>query len=584
MTTFASSVPDVDRSIPEPGTARNRWNHGITVAAVLLIAVLGYEARWICDDGLIFTRAVEQILAGNGPVYNAGERAETSTSALWQWLLAFAGLVLHQPDTSTISWVLGLLLTAGGFGFALDGTRRLHSGRPSVVLVPVGILVLLGVRPVWEYATSGLETGLTTFWMGVCWSLLVRLRENRSPKAILSAAFVVGLGPLVRPDLALVAAVFLGALWLVIRPGWRLTLAAAGAAAALPLLYEIFRMGFYGVLVPMPALTKNAGESLWAQGFAYLADFADPYLLWLPLAVVTVLAGRLLRRSSARRVDLTVALTPVVAGLLHLVYVLRVGGDYMHARMALPALFLILLPILVLPFSRTVGVATVVVTLWAALCVGFCRYPAPDGAFHTIDDERAYYVGWTGQPNPADSEAYVPKLQGLRDAVLAGQRSLIYNGVGPGNEVLTTPLRPELPGRAAIIGVYLGTAGMLVPTDVSVVDFWGLANPVGARFDFPTRKPGHSKPLGNAWLLADYADPAAPLDPSGNFAMQGEVTPGAVAAARHALSCGDLAEIRRSVREPLSFGRFWQNLTGAWHRTQVTVPPDPYEAERKFCG
>jgi arabinofuranosyltransferase len=47
-------------------------------------------------------------------------------------------------------------------------------------------------------------------------------------------AFTIGLGPLVRPDQALVAAAFLVALWLIARPGWRLTLAAAGAAAALP--------------------------------------------------------------------------------------------------------------------------------------------------------------------------------------------------------------------------------------------------------------------------------------------------------------------------------------------------------------
>ncbi|QKV78951.1 hypothetical protein [Amycolatopsis sp. Hca4] len=69
--------------------------------------------------------------------------------------------------------------------------------------------------------------------------------------------------------------------------------------------------------------------------------------------------------------------------------------------------------------------------------------------------------------------------------------------------------------------------------------------------------PGPVKPLGNAWLLA---------------------------AARSALDCGDLAEIRRSTRNPLTLERFWANLTGAWHRTLVTVPADPFAAERKFCG
>ncbi len=66
--------------------------------------------------------------------------------------------------------------------------------------------------------------------------------------------------------------------------------------------------------------------------------------------------------------------------------------------------------------------------------------------------------------------------------------------------------------------------------------------------------------------------------------MPGAVTPEQVAAARHALGCGDLAEIRRSTRDPLTFQRFWDNLTGAWHRTGVTVPADPSAAERKFCG
>ncbi|MFB9931863.1 hypothetical protein ACFORO_41455 [Amycolatopsis halotolerans] len=567
---------------------RTRWNLTVVAGSALLIAVLGYLTRWICDDALIFTRAVEQILAGNGPVYQIGERAETSTSALWQWLLALAGFLFGQPDTSTISWVLGLVLTAVGFGLAVDAARRLHSRRHATVLLPCGVLVLLGLRPVWEYATSGLETGLNTFWMAASWWLLVRLRERGSTKALLFAAFTIGLGPLVRPDQALVAAVFLAALWLTVRPGWRLTLGAVGTAATLPVAYEIFRMGFYGIVVPMPALTKNAGESMWPRGFAYVADFAGPYLLWLPLAVVMFVFAGLLHRLGGRRTDLMVALAPVVAGALHLAYVVKVGGDYMHARMALPALFLILLPVLVVSRSKNAGVAVVVVVVWASLCAGLCRYPAVDGSVHGIDDERAYYVAWTGSSHPTDSATYVQQLQRLKNVVTAeavsGHRALIYHGLGPGNDIITTPMRTGIAEKAMVVGVYLGTAGMLAPTDVGIVDFWGLANPIGARFEFPTVKPGHSKPLGNAWLLADYAAPAAPPHPSGNFAVSGTVTSEQVIAARHALSCGDLAEIQQSAREPLTFKRFWDNLTGAWHRTRVTIPPDPFEAERKFCG
>jgi arabinofuranosyltransferase len=52
----------------------------------------------------------------------------------------------------------------------------------------------------------------------------------------------------------------------------------------------------------------------------------------------------------------------------------------MHARMLLPALFLVLLPILVIPRSKSLGVVTMVIALWAALCAGFLRYPSPDGS------------------------------------------------------------------------------------------------------------------------------------------------------------------------------------------------------------
>ena len=44
----------------------------------------------------------------------------------------------------------------------------------------------------------------------------------------------------------------------------------------MPVAYQIFRMGYYGLLFPGTALAKDASGSKWPQGFVYLANFNSP--------------------------------------------------------------------------------------------------------------------------------------------------------------------------------------------------------------------------------------------------------------------------------------------------------------------
>jgi arabinofuranosyltransferase len=83
-------------------------------------AVLGWDRRWIADDGLIVARTVRQILAGNGPVFNRGDRVEADTSVLWTWLLALLTWVSRLDIYTVIIWT-GLLLAPLGLLFALLG-------------------------------------------------------------------------------------------------------------------------------------------------------------------------------------------------------------------------------------------------------------------------------------------------------------------------------------------------------------------------------------------------------------------------------------------------------------------------------
>ena len=63
------------------------------------------------------------------------------------------------------------------------------------------------------------------------------------------------------------------------------------AGGLLPVGYQIFRMGYYGLLFPGTALAKDASGSKWSQGFVYLANFNQPYLLWVPAILLAGLAA-----------------------------------------------------------------------------------------------------------------------------------------------------------------------------------------------------------------------------------------------------------------------------------------------------
>jgi arabinofuranosyltransferase len=330
-------------------------------------------------------------------VLNVGERAEASTSTLWQWLVAALTWV-SGVDPGRIAVGAGLALAVAGVALALDGTRRLYQAYAPAhpYLLPAGVLVLLALPPAWDFATSGLETGLSVGWIGLSWWLLVRARDGLRLRGLLAVAALYGLGPLVRPDLALVTVVFGGALLVVAWPGGRRLPLVLAVAAAVPAGYEIFRMGYYGVTVPLPAIAKEASLGFWHRGLDYLDDLITPYLLWVPLVALGVLAGYWLGRASAVRPDrgqVAVFGAPLVAAALLAGYVTRVGGDFMHGRMLLPALLVGLLPLFAVPLTRPAVPLVALMAIWAVGSAALLRVPY----WHHIGergiaDERGQWV------------------------------------------------------------------------------------------------------------------------------------------------------------------------------------------------
>ncbi|WP_319453255.1 MULTISPECIES: flagellar motor control protein ZomB [unclassified Mycobacterium] len=641
--------------MPLPGSLRSgppkRWPafpYDVTVRVSLWVSVLvvaalfgwgAWQRRWIADDGLIVLRTVRNLLAGNGPVFNQGERVEANTSTVWTYLVTLGGWVGGPARLEYVVLALALALSVAGVVFAMLGTGRLYApslrGRRAVLL-PAGVLVYAALPPARDFASSGLENGLVLaylgllWWMMVCWSQAPRIgpsagqpQADATGRAFDAAlAFVAGLSVLVRPELALIGGLAL-VLMLVAASGWRRRLLIVVAGGLLPVGYQIFRMGYYGLLVPGTAVAKDASGSKWPQGFVYLANFNNPYLLWVPLVLLAGLAGLLLavrgmlwgtrrrpqrNRGHLRRVVQSpnaVVVFFVVSGLIQAVYWIRQGGDFMHGRVLLTPVFCVLIPLSVIPIvlpqnaratrgpgyllagaTSVIWLAVAGWALWAANSPGMGA-DATRVTHSGIVDERRFYAQATGNAHPLTAADYLdyPRMRAVLvalDNTPVGALLLPSGNYDVWDVVPAIPPPPDAPKDLepphTVFFTNLGMLGMNVGLNVRVIDQIGLANPLAmhtARLE--DARIGHDKNLFPDWAVAE-----------GPFLKEPPFIPAYldqdwIAEAEEALKCKATEAMLTSVRGELGPRRFLSNVLNAWEFTKYRIDRVPmYELAR--CG
>jgi arabinofuranosyltransferase len=584
-------------------------------AAGLLVA--GVVRRWMDEDGFINLRIARNVLLGFGPVFNLDERVEAGTSPLWIAFLSIAGALRVRLEYAAVGG--GIALTVAGLLLAEDAAWFLRApGCPPLrrrwrePALPVGAAIFAVVPASWDYASSGLETGLSLAWLGASYRCVTERAAGRSaPGAWPWQAVLLGLGPLVRPELALYSAAFLGCFaWASVReragPASRVRALAGilASAAAVPLAFQLFRMGYYASVTPNTAIAKEAFMANWNQGRCYFDNFFRTYLLPWPLVSAGIFwALRLRDDASARRWLLVAcAVAPFLAATLHVIYLVAIGGDYMHGRLLVPALFAGLLPVMTLPWplgaSRAaaerlpLAVAGSSIAVWLVLCGGFLRVGVEN--ICNVGDERGWYARIAEVANPVcvsdfRKHFFFDSGQKLARRVQADCGDLHRSHAADGRcrqvylddeKPLVSPAPPASPladdADPRVLGVVdvgaIGIVGYVLPSRVHVVDTNGLSDAIVARFELQTRgRPGHEKTLPVSWFLGRFAAPQPGED-------------AAVTAARHALHCGALGTLERDVRGPLSASAFLRNLGDAWANARLRIPRDPFEAEERFCG
>lgn len=511
---------------------------GRTTKLVLAAALTGLAAAvvasaWVCDDAYITFRTVDNLASGHGLTWNAAERVQGYTHPLWMFLVsAFYAVTGDVYFTALVLQIALTLATA----FLL--ARRVARG-PIRALLAIAALVLS--KAFVDFSTSGMENPLThlilvafcvAFWspsaapfrrLGLLTALFTLALLTRLDNLFLvGPALCFEIGRLVRAD-GLAHAARRGLPWL-----------AVGIAPFV--LWEAFSVFYYGFPLPNTAYAKLATgipvADYAAQGLHYLANslHTDPLTL---LVTALGLALGLARGDGPSR-----ALAVGVA--LYLLYVVRVGGDFMSGRF------------LTAPFLIAVAIASRVRVreewLYRTAGVALLFLAAAAGSFPTL-------AWWNPTRHPsakdphgiADHRRELYASTGLLRADLSSQMPR-HEWVERGLE-----FRRTRAGQVLRLGG-TGFTGFFTGPGVHIVDMWALTDPLLARLPFEEAR------QGRGWRIGHFHRPM----PAGYHET--------LLGGRNAIADPDLAAYydklvlvtRGDLCAPGRLGAIWDLNTGRW--------------------
>jgi arabinofuranosyltransferase len=290
----------------------------IAVCAALILAQ-AVVFRWApVDDAYISFRYAAHLAAGDGLVFNVGERVEGYSNFLWTLILGGAAWIsLDIPHAAV--W-LGVVFALISVGLTFWLARVVGAERDWPVEAALYAALLVGVYPGWSYyAFSGLEGPLITCL--VLGFILAGTRHG-SWRLVLAAGLLGVLAAMTRWEAVILWPVVVGAkLFDRAEPKGRKVVHAAVLSVILLVgfgIYFVWRFGYYGELLPNTYYVKVAAPltTRLARGVAYTGEFAISWLL--PITLVVWTAGRFRGLSGVLLATLGV----------YVGYVTWTGGDF----------------------------------------------------------------------------------------------------------------------------------------------------------------------------------------------------------------------------------------------------------------
>ena len=441
----SATSSDLSRRIGRVSISTPRVSARAAVIAIQTMLLVTWTTvvilrAWVSDDAFITLRTVDNALNGYGLRWNVVERVQAYTHPLWMLATTAVSWVIGSPYFAVVWMSIACSAAAAG----LLALRIANSWFGAVL----ALLLLMSSTAFLDYSTSGLENPLTHLLLAVF--VLAWLSRRPSPRTTGVLALVMAGLLLNRVDAGLlVLPAFLAVAW---RRPFRANLLATALGMSPVAAWELFSVVYYGFPFPNTAYAKlGTGISslqLLLQGGYYFANS-------LRYDVVTLLAiggaiGFSTRRSNQH-------LRPLAYGIaLYLLYILRIGGDFMSGRFFSAPFFLATIVLARVPWPSTwmlqSAIVAGVITLRAAMLTG----PTEIGMAHGISDQRLVYQDAT--------------------RLVTQGRSPVREGPA---SVRGLELRAR--GRQVVQTGVIGMTGYFAGPDVHIVDFFALSDPLLAR-------------------------------------------------------------------------------------------------------
>ena len=390
-TTSQNSLTNADIS---PG-----WRYAV-VALVLIAAAYGLwqavSMAWCCDDAFISFRYAKNLVDGHGLVYNVGERVEGYTNFLWTVLIA--GGIRLGLNAVWLSQLLSLACYIITVLVLLHTSRWIQASDRSrpILIVPIAALAVLVHHEMHVYATSGLETAMATLLVTLGYIALLRAESARG---FLLSGSILALAAMTRPDAMILALAAIVYVVLRKNAGFRQIGMYLLPLVVIYLPYWLIRFAYYGYPFPNSYYAKSASIPYYSQGFTYVWLYLKTYYVLLLLVPALILAAFLLGRKllNKSRIDTPsdrVRLLSLLCIIPFLLYVTRVGGDFMFARFLIPITpicFLALETELLCYVKRPLLRLGLAILLVLTVFFRWHQFDPPDTAVHGIIDESIAY-------------------------------------------------------------------------------------------------------------------------------------------------------------------------------------------------